>query len=129
MINDPFFRLMVSFAVMAAARFAAADPVVTTVFYDMPPALMPQVIPAPSAQLLAVTNYPNDTNRMTFIARFYLPDPAVHGAGPYPVVVFLHGSGGLWPNNNTIPASLSTNNSPARQFRDWGNLVGPEKSN
>ena len=122
--QTPASRLVIlSVLVVSAMGFAVAQPVVTTVFYDMPPALMPQVVPAPSAQLLAVPGYPNDPARMTFIARLYLPDPAVHGAGPYPVVLFLHGSGGLWPSGNTIPANLTTNNSPAQQFRDWGNLL------
>jgi hypothetical protein len=116
-------RLIVIAAVLGAMGFAAAQPTVTTVFYDMPPALMPQMVPAPSANLLAVQGYPNDPARMTFIARLYLPDPAVHGAGPHPVVLFLHGSGGLWPSGNTIPANLTANNSPTQQFRDWGNLL------
>lgn len=122
--KPPVSRLLTGLAlVLGAMRLAVAQPVITTVFYDMPPALMPQVVPAPSAQLLAVPGHPNDPARMTLIARLYLPDPAVHGAGPYPVVLFLHGSGGLWPNNNTIPANLTAGNSPTQQFRDWGNLL------
>ena len=99
-----------------------AQPVVETVFYDMPGNLLPNPIPAPSAQLLAVPGYPDDPARLTYIARLYLPDPAVHGPGPYPIVVFLHGSGGLW-SNDTIPANITANNAPASQFRDWGNLL------
>lgn len=102
-----------------------AAPVIETVFYDMPQHLLPQNIPAPSAQLLAVPGYPDDDERMTLAARLYLPDPFVHGPGPYPTVLFLHGSGGLWPNN-IIPANITPNNAPASQFRDWGNLLVAE---
>ena len=101
---------------------ARALPTVQTVFYDMPPELFSGAIPEPTAQLLAVPEYPNDPQRMTLVARLYLPGAAVHGPGPYPVVLFLHGSGGLWSNNN-IPANITTNNAPSSQFRDWGNLL------
>ena len=101
---------------------ARAQPVVETVFFDMPPALMPSVVPTPTAQLLAVPGYPNDPARFTFIARMYRPDPAVFGPGPYPTVMFLHGSGGFWAND-TIPNPITTTNAPASQFRDWGNLL------
>jgi Dienelactone hydrolase family len=100
----------------------SAQPIVQTVFYDMPTNLLPTVMPTPTAQLAAVPGYPDDPARMTFIARLYLPDPGVHGPGPYPAVLFLHGSGGLWANN-TIPQPLTTNNSPASQFRNWGDLL------
>ncbi len=99
-----------------------AAPSIQTVFYDLPQNLLPAVIPTPTAQLLAVPGYPDDPARLTLIARLYLPDPAVHGPGPYPVVLFLHGSGGFW-SNDTIPANITANNAPASQFRDWGNLL------
>lgn len=109
--------------VLSTMRFALGLPTITTVFYDMPPELMPQVVPVPSGDLLDVPGYPDDPARMTFIARLYLPDVAVHGEGPHPVVLFLHGSGGLWPNSNRIPDGLTSVNSPTQQFRDWGNLL------
>ena len=105
--------------IMTVAR---AQPIIQTVFYDMPTALLPAVMPTPTAQLLAVPGYPDDPARLTLIARLYLPDPAVHGSGPYPTVLFLHGSGGLW-SNDTIPSTISATNAPASQFRDWGNLL------
>jgi len=86
-----------------------AAPVIETVFFDMPQNLLPNPIPSPSAQLLSVAGYPDDPARMTFIARLYLPDPAIHGPGPYPTALFIHGSGGLWSNDN-IPANITSNN-------------------
>lgn len=109
-------------AVLALAAALRAQPVIQTVFYDMPADLLPSPVPAPTTQLLAVPGYPDDPERMTFVARLYLPDPALHGPGPHPVVLFLHGAGGLWPNN-TIPANITANNAPASQFRNWGDLL------
>jgi hypothetical protein len=99
-----------------------AAPVIETVFYDMPQSLMPAQIPVPSAALVAAPGYPDDAQRMTLVARIYLPDPLVHGPGPYPTVLFLHGAGGLWPDN-VLPANITPQNAPASQFRDWGNLL------
>ena len=93
-------------AATASVLHAASS--IQTVFYDMSAGLLPAVMPAPSAQLAVVAGYPDDPARLTFIARLYLPDPDVHGPGPYPVVVFLHGSGGLW-SNDTIPATIASN--------------------
>ncbi|MBC8010147.1 MAG: hypothetical protein H7067_08620 [Burkholderiales bacterium] len=109
----------------ALAPALRAAPTIQTVFYDMPADLLPAVMPTPTAQLATVPGYPDDPARLTFIARLYLPDPALHGPGPYPTVLFLHGSGGLWANSNTLPnaANLTVTNSPSAQFRDWGNLL------
>lgn len=122
---DPVSLLRGFAALLALGAALRAQPLVQTVFYDMPADLLPSPIPAPTTQLLAVPGYPDDPERMTLVARLYLPDPALHGPGPHPVVLFLHGSGGLWANNNTLPnaANLTAANSPAQQFRDWGNLL------
>jgi len=87
-----------------------------TVFFDVPDALEPNPIPAPTAQLLAVGGYPVDPDRLTLIAALYLPDPLLHGPGPYPAVVVLHGSGGMWSND--LIAS-----GPSNQFEDWGEVL------
>ncbi|GEM_PF-1316264 len=102
-----------------------ADPVIETVFFELPQELLPESIPSPSAQLLAVPGYPNQADTLTLIARLYLPDPELHGPGPYPCVLILHGSGGLW-SNDIIPANISPNNAPVSQFRNWGDLLVAE---
>ena len=109
----------------ATASVLNAASSIQTVFYDMPAELLPAVMPEPAAQLAAVAAYPDDPARLTFIARLYLPDPDIHGPGPYPVVLFLHGSGGLW-SNDSIPAAIdtnTTNSAISSQFRDWGALL------
>ncbi len=118
-------RRLASIVLLAGAAAPAAlraAPSIQTVFYDMPAELLTASVPAPTAQLLAVPGYPYSPGRLTFLARLYLPDPAVFGPGPHPVVLFIHGSGGFW-SNNTIPATITATNSPASQFRDWGNLL------
>jgi hypothetical protein len=45
------------------------------------------------------------------------PTAVGHGPGPYPVVLFLHGSGGFW-SNDTIPNPITPTNALASQFRD-----------
>lgn len=109
-------------ALLLSGAWGRAQPVIETVFFDVPENLLPNPIPAPTAQILAVPGYPDDPARLTLIARLYRPDPAVFGAGPYPTVLFLHGAGGMW-SNNTIPSPITPGNAPASQFRDWGNLL------
>lgn len=65
------------------------------VFFDVPEELAAIPIPSPSSQLAALPGYPDDADRLPLVARLYVPDPALHGSGPYPAVVILHGSGGL----------------------------------
>lgn len=119
------FWLTIAFSLQACIQVGHADPVIETVFYDMPENLEPVEIPSPTAALLATPGYPDDDERMTLVARIYLPDPLIHGDGPYPTILFLHGSGGLWPNN-VLPANITSNNAPSSQFRDWGNLLVAE---
>lgn len=86
------------------------------VYFDVPNELITEAIPSPTAQLSNLAGYPDDANRLTLVARLYEPDPNAHGIGPYPAVVFLHGSGGVW-SNDLISSGLSS------QFREWGELL------
>ena len=87
-----------------------------TVFFDVPDALEPSPVPAPTAALLAVPGYPDDADRLTLIARMFVPDPVASGPGPYPAVVIMHGSGGLWSNDIIANGLIS-------QFDQWGELL------
>ena len=63
--------------IMTVAR---AQPIIQTVFYDMPTALLPAVMPTPTAQLLAVPGYPDDPARLTLICLLYTsPSPRDRG--------------------------------------------------
>ncbi|MEM7396923.1 MAG: hypothetical protein AAF492_31735, partial [Verrucomicrobiota bacterium] len=86
------------------------------VFFDMPTNLITGPIPEPTAQLLAVPGYPNDSNRMTLVGHVYTPDTNNWGSGPWPSVFVLHGSGGMW-SSDMIP------NGPASQFEDWAEAL------
>lgn len=86
------------------------------VYFDVPNELVAEAIPSPTAQLSNLAGYPDDANRLTLVARLYEPDPNAHGVGPYPAVVFLHGSGGVW-SNDLISSGLSS------EFREWGELL------
>lgn len=111
------FRLS-SFLLVAALLVPALLPAQTaeTIFFDAPADFRPHPIPAPTAQLLAVANYPNDPNRFTFIARLYTPNPNVFGPGPYPAAVVVHGSGGMWIGDVIASGIVG-------QFRQWGELL------
>jgi len=101
------------------AELLTAAPSEETVFYDLPEALEPSPIPSPTADLAALPGYPADPDQLTVAARLYLPDPNVHGNGPYPTVIVLHGSGGLWSNDIIANGLIS-------QFEQWGDLLAAE---
>lgn len=110
----PFLALLVLCGGGPTGAFA--DPVPETVFFDLPESLEPNPIPAASAQLLAVPGYPNDPNQLTLIGQFYTPDAGVHGQGPYPTVLVLHGSGGMWSSDVIA-------NGPGSEFEDWAEVL------
>lgn len=86
------------------------------VYFDVPASLVSDPIPSPTAALSALADYPDDAERLTLAGVFYLPDSALFGSGPYPVVVMLHGSGGLWSNDVIANGLIS-------QFEEWGELL------
>lgn len=87
-----------------------------TVYFDVPEVLEPDPIPTPTGQLAALDGYPDDAGRLTLLARLYVPDPTAFGPGPYPTVLILHGSGGLWSNDDIADGLIS-------QFEQWGVLL------
>lgn len=107
---------LLGLSVAFLAKTTSAQPVPEIVFFDLPENLEPNPIPTPSAQLLAVQGYPNNPNQLTLVAEFYTPDAQVHGDGPYPTILVLHGSGGMW-SNDLIP------NGAANQFDDWAEVL------
>lgn len=110
------FAALLGLSVAFSAKTTHAQPVPETVFFDVPVNIAPNPIPAPTAELLAVAGYPNDPLRLTLIGQFYTPDALVHGPGPYPAVVVLHGSGGMWSLDNITKG-------PANQFKDWAQVL------
>jgi len=60
--------------------------------------------------------YPIDANQLTLATQLYIPDPLVSGDGPYPAVIILHGSGGLW-SNDVIDSG------PISHLDQWGVLL------
>ncbi|MEO0795929.1 MAG: dienelactone hydrolase family protein [Verrucomicrobiota bacterium] len=110
------FLLAIGLLLCLASSTANAVWTEETVFFDVPDTLEPNPIPTPSAQLSALQGYPIDANRLTLAGRIYLPDVNLHGSGPYPAVVIMHGSGGLWSNDVIANGLIS-------QFEQWGELL------
>ena len=81
---------------LLAVNMQAAAPAYDIVYFDLPDSLEPAVIPSPTAELAALPAYPNDPNQLTLVGAVYKPDPLIHGDGPYPTIIYLHGSGGMW---------------------------------
>lgn len=68
-------------------------------------------IPQPTQKLLNHADYQNVPNELTLFAKIALPENI---QTPRPVVVVVHGSGGLWPNGvNTVGGDM------ALQFESW----------
>lgn len=112
------FRSLTLFLASCSA-LTAALPDLEWVFFDLPPSLITAPIPEPTAELLAVAGYPDDDDRLTLIAVWQQPDPALFGDGPYPTILVLHGSGGLWSNDHI-------GNGTSNQFDDWLEVL-PER--
>lgn len=85
------------------------------VFFDLPEALEPNPIPQPTADLAALPGYPFDNTQLTLAGQLYTPDPLVF-APPYPAVIILHGSGGMWSNDDIA-------NGPISHLEQWGELL------
>ena len=113
---SPVFAALLGLTVAFSAKTTLAQPVPEVVFFDLPENLEPNPIPEPTAQLLAVPGYPNDPNQLTLVAEFYAPDAMVHGPGPYPTVLVLHGSGGMWSSDLIVNGATS-------EFDDWAEVL------
>ncbi|MCB1070968.1 MAG: hypothetical protein KDL31_11490 [Kiritimatiellae bacterium] len=94
----------------------AGIPAGETVFFDVPTNWVLTPPPAPSLQLAEVPGYPDAPDRLTLIARLHRPDAEIHGPGPYPTILVLHGSGGLWSND-------AITNGMASQFEEWASVL------
>lgn len=110
----PIRASVLAFLMSGASALAAFTTEI--VFFDMPQNLLRQVIPAPSAQLAALPGYPNNPNQLTLAAQIYVPDVNIHGSGPFPAVIFLHGSGGNWSNDLIA-------NGPLSHLEQWGETL------
>jgi len=98
--------------------FSAASGAISeeTVFFPVPAELIDEEIPSPTVSLAALPGYPNDPQALMLAARLFTPDPEEHGTGPFPAVIVLHGSGGLWSNDIIANGLIS-------HLEEWGELL------
>ena len=104
--------LVSSVVIISFSTLLAVPPSYDIVYFDVPDELEPNPIPTPTGDLLALNGYPNDVNRLTLVGAAYTPDEQIFGYGPYPAIIILHGSGGMWSSDVIA-------NGPGSQFVDW----------
>lgn len=122
MLRPESYRIMPAILALAVAgtRFAAGDPPTPEfVTFDVPAEWVTLPTPVPSPQLASLPGYPGDTNRLTLLGVVQRPDPVIHGDGPYPAVLVLHGSGGLWSSDRIT-------NGLASQFEAWAGFLADQ---
>lgn len=102
--------------ILTTTLVVATPPAYDIVFFDLPESLEPSPIPSPTVDLAALPGHPADPDQLTLAGVVYTPDPLEFGPGPYPTVLILHGSGGLWSNDDIA-------NGPASQFEDWADVL------
>ncbi|WP_309400565.1 dienelactone hydrolase family protein [Cerasicoccus maritimus] len=115
MPSQLFFRGALASVCLLTATAVQAAFTTEIVFFDMPEDLEREVIPTPTAALSALNGYPNDPNQLTLAGQIYVPDVNAFD-GPYPTVILLHGSGGMWSNDIIA-------NGPLSHLEQWGELL------